>query len=142
MAASDEESAFPDFPEGLVKPQKDSVVAFMDGPDQVEAAMEELVGQGFDRDEIYVLCGPKGVERLDVDGRHHGMRGRIYRLVEWMSDEKGILLRARDHLTAGGLVLSVPADEDQKASAARILGGNGGHGMAHFGRDHWEPLGS
>jgi hypothetical protein len=123
VAARDEESAFPDFPEGLVKPQKDSVVAFMDGPDQVEAAMEELVGQGF-------------------DGRHHGLRGRIYRLVEWMSDEKGILFRARDHLAAGGLVLSVPADEDQKASAARILGGHGGHGMAHFGQDHWEPLGS
>jgi hypothetical protein len=36
-----------------------------------------------------------------------------------MGDEKGLLFRARDHLAAGGLVLSVPADEDQKASAAR-----------------------
>jgi hypothetical protein len=26
-----------------------------------------------------VLCGPKGAERLDVSGRHHGLRGRIYR---------------------------------------------------------------
>lgn len=56
-----------------------------------------------------------------------------------MSDEKGILFRARDHLEAGGLVLSVPADEERKSSAARVLGA---HGMAHFGRDHWEPLGS
>lgn len=142
MAQSDDELAFPEPPEGLVRPQDDSVVAFLDGPDEVEAAMEELTEQGFDRERIWVLCGPKGAERLDVSGHHHGLRGRVYRLIEWMSDEKGILFRARDHLAAGGLILSVAADEDQKPSAARILGAHGGHGMAHFGRDHWEPLGS
>jgi hypothetical protein len=138
----DEELSFPEPPEGLVKPEEDSVVAFLDGPDQVEAAMEQLVKEGFDRDRIYVLCGSKGAERLDVSGEHHGLRGRVYRLLEWMSDEKGLLFRARDHLEAGGLVMSVPADEDQKAVAARVLGAHGGHGMAHFGREHWEPLGS
>lgn len=142
MGQSDEELTFPEPPEGLVKPQEDSVVAFLDAPDQVVAAMEELAEQGFERDRIWVLCGPKGAERLDVDGRHNRLRGRVYRLVEWMSDEKGILFRARDHLEAGGLVLSVPADEDRKSSAARVLGVHGAHGMAHFGRDHWEPLGS
>jgi hypothetical protein len=138
----DDELSFPEPPEGLVKPEDDSVVAFLDGPDDVEAAMEQLVEEGFDRDRIYVLCGSKGAERLDVSGQHHGLRGRIYRLVEWMSDEKGILFRARDHLEAGGLVISVPADDDRKGEAARILGAHGGHGMAHFGRDHWEPLGA
>jgi hypothetical protein len=142
VGQSDEELTFPEPSEGLVKPEMDSVVAFLDAPDQVVAAMEELVEQGFERDRIWVLCGPKGAERLDVGGRHHGLRGRVYRLVEWMSDEKGILFRARDHLEAGGLVLSVPADEDRKSSAARVLGAHGAHGMAHFGRDHWEPLGS
>ena len=141
MAATDAQFAFPDIPEGLVKPQTDSVVAFMDGPDQVETALEELVRQGFDRDRIYVLCGPDGADRLDVAGRHHGLRGRLYRLVEWISDEKGILLRARDHLAAGGLVISVPADEAHKPTAARILASHGAHDMAHFGREHWEPLG-
>jgi hypothetical protein len=138
----DDELSFPDPPEGLVKPDDDSVVAFLDGPDQAEAAMEQLVRDGFDGERIYVLCGPKGAQRLDVSGAHHGLRGRVYRLLEWMSDEKGILFRARDHLEAGGLVMSVPADEDHKADAARILGAHGAHGMAHFGRDHWEPLGA
>ena len=137
----DEELSFPEPPEGLVKPEADSVVAFLDGPDQAEAAMEQLVENGFDSDRIYVLCGPKGAQRLDVSGAHHGLRGRVYRLLEWMSDEKGILFRARDHLDAGGLVMSVPADEKRKADAARVLGAHGAHGMAHFGRDHWEPLG-
>jgi len=138
----DEEFDFPEPPEGLVKPEDDSVVAFLDGPDQAEAAIEQLVDEGFDPDRIYVLCGTKGAQRLDVSGAHHGLRGRVYRLLEWISDEKGILFRARDHLEAGGLVMSVPAEEGQKAEAARILGGHGAHGMAHFGRDHWEPLGA
>ena len=142
MVETNEGSEFPEPPEGLVKPEDDSVVAFLDDPDQVEAAIEKLVEEGFERDRIWVLCGTKGAELLDVKGRHHGLRGRVYRLIEWMSDEKGILFRAREHLAGGGLVLSVPADDDQKASAARILGAHGGHGMAHFGRDHWEPLGS
>jgi hypothetical protein len=138
----EEDFAFPEPPEGLLKAPEDSVVALLDGPDQAEAAIEELAGEGFERDRIYVLCGPKGAERLDVSGRHHGLRGRIYRLIEWMGDEKDLLLRSRDHLAAGGLVMTVPADEERKAAAARILGSHGGHGMAHFGRGHWEPLGS
>lgn len=142
MAPSDEVFEFPEAPDGLLKPRENSVIALLDEPDQAEAALQDLVAQGFDRDSIYVLCGPKGAERLDVSGRDHGLRGRVYRLLEWMGDEKEGLFRARDHLAAGGLVVSVSADEDQKPTAARILGGHGGHDMAHFGRDHWEPLGA
>jgi hypothetical protein len=142
VAASDEGFEFPEPPEGLLKPSENSVIALLDEPDQAEAAVQDLVAQGFDRDGIWVLCGPKGAERLDVSGRQHGLRGRVYRLIEWLSDEKEGLFRVQDHLAAGGLVLSVPADESQKATAASILGGHGGHGMAHFGRDHWEPLGA
>jgi hypothetical protein len=138
---SDEGLAFPEPPEGLLKAPEDSVVALLDGPDEAEAAIGELTAEGFERDRIYVLCGPKGAERLDVSGRHHGLRGRIYRLVEWIGDEKELLLRSRDHLAAGGLVMTVPADDSRKGAAARILGRHGAHDMAHFGRDHWEPLG-
>ena len=69
MAPSEDELAFPEPPEGLVTPKDDSVVAFLDEPDQAQAAMEELVAQGFDRERIYLLCGPKGADRLDVSGR-------------------------------------------------------------------------
>ena len=118
------------------------VVALLDGPDEAHAALEELVGAGFARDRISVLCGPKGAERLDVSGRHHGLRGRIYRLIEWIGDERELLVRSGDHLAAGGLLIIVPVDDDQKSSAARILGAHGGHGMAHFGKGHWESLGA
>jgi hypothetical protein len=139
---NDDQLAFPEPPEGLLKAPENSVVALFDGPDEAQAAIEELSADGFERDQIFVLCGPKGAERLDVSGRHHGLRGRIYRLIEWIGDEKDLLLRSRDHLAAGGLVVTVPADESRKAAAARILGSHGGHDMAHFGRDHWEPVGA
>jgi len=138
----DDGQSFPEPPEGLVRPEEDSVVAFLDEPDDVEGAVEQLLEEGFDGDRIYVLCGTEGAKRLDVSGKHHGLGGRVYRLLEWMSDEKGILFRARDHLNAGGLVISVPADEDKKDAAARILGAHGAHGMAHFGRNHWKRLGT
>jgi hypothetical protein len=142
VTPGDEEFDFPEPPEGLVTPDEDSVIAFLDEPEQVDAAVEELAAEGFDPDSIYVLCGPKGAERLDVSGRDHGLKGRVYRLLEWMSDEKGLLFRARDHLTAGGLVVSVPADDEQKSAAARILGAHGAGTMAHFGPNHWERLGA
>ena len=88
-----------------------------------------------------MLCGPKGAERLDVSGRDHGLRGRTYRIMEWMGDEREVLLRSGEHLAAGGLVVTVPTDEDTKPTAARILADHGGHEIAHFGKGHWEPLG-
>lgn len=142
MASSDEGFEFPEPPDGLLKPGPNSVIALLDEPDQAEAAVQDLVAQGFGGGSLYVLCGPKGAERLDVSGRHHGLRGRVYRLLEWLGDEKGGLLRARDHLAAGGLLISVPADEAQRSTAARILGTHGAHDMAHFGPGHWEPLGA
>ena len=43
---------------------------------------------------------------------------------------------------AGGLVVTVPTDEAGKAAAERILADHGAHVIVHFGKGHWEPLGS
>lgn len=139
---TDGQPAFPEPPERLARFEANTVVALLDDPDRAQAAVNALAEAGFDPGQTYVLCGQKGAERLDVSGRHHGLRGRVYRLVEWLSDEKELLLAAQDHLASGGLAVRVPADEDRKADAARILGAHGAHGIVHFGRDHFEPLGT
>jgi hypothetical protein len=133
--------SFPEPPEGLLTAPENRVVAQMDGQDSVAAAIDALAEAGFDREAIYVLCGPEGAKRLDVSGVDHGLRGRIYRVVEWIGDERAVLLRLEEHLAAGGLMVSVPADHVMSSTAARILGEHGAHGMAHFGKGHWEPLG-
>jgi hypothetical protein len=137
----DEEGRFPDPPEGLLTYPTNRVGAQMDDPDGVAAAIEDLVQAGFEHSDIFVLAGPQGAERLDVTGRHHGLRGRMYRFVEHLGDEHEQLLAAAEHLKAGGLLIMVPADDDNKDTAARILKAHGGHQVLHFGKAHWESLG-
>jgi hypothetical protein len=48
------------------------VIAVMDDPDEVASAIGHLVEVGYEREQIFVLCGPSGAERLDLSGRHHG----------------------------------------------------------------------
>jgi hypothetical protein len=137
----DEEVSFSEPPDGLLTAPENRVLAHLDTPDALSAAVKDLAQAGFVRDEIFVLCGPRGAERLDVSGRDHGLPGRVYRIMEWMGDEREVLHRSGDHLAAGGLVVTVPVDESAKATAARILAEHGGHDIAHFGKGHWEPLG-
>ena len=141
-AESDAQFSFPEPPEGLITAPENHVIAQMDTPEAVAAAVDELAQAGFDRDAIFVLCGTKGAERLDVSGHDHGLKGRIYRIVERMGDEREMmLLPIQEHLGAGGLVIFVPVDDDTKGPAAQILGGQGGHAMAHFGKGQWAPVG-
>ncbi len=138
---SNEDDRFPEPPEGLISYPTNRVRALMDDPDQVVAAVEDLVQAGFERSDIFVLAGPLGAERLDVSGRHHGLRGRIYRFIEHLGDEFEQLEVAAEHLRAGGVLIMVPADDDNKDAAARILKEHGGDRLIHFGKGHWESLG-
>jgi hypothetical protein len=131
----------PDPPADFVTYPTNTVAALMGDPDETCAAIEDLAGSGFEQAGMFTLVGPEGAEQLDVDGRHHGLRGRLYRFVERVSDERGELLRTEDHLRAGGLLLVVPSDDDQTATAARILKEHGAQRVVHFGARSFEPLG-
>lgn len=138
----EEHCAFPEAPDGFTKFKSNSIVALLDEPDQLEAAVKALAEAGFDPQQVTVLCGQKGAERLDISGRHHGLKGRIYRLMEWLSDDQELRFAARDHLASGGYAVSAPARDDQTATATRILAAHGGHGIVHFGRAHFETRGA
>jgi hypothetical protein len=138
----DEQVAFPAPPEGLLTYPTNRVAAQLDDADEACVAIEDLDRAGFDRSKIFALVGPEGAERLDVSGRHHGLHGRVYRFIERLGDERGELERAAEHLNAGGIMLFVPADDDERASgAATILRNHGGHRAVYFGKDHWVELG-
>lgn len=130
-------------PAGLLTYPYDRVKALLDKADDAQAAIEELAEAGFDRERIYLLCGPEGARRLDVTGRHHGLRGRVYRFMERFADDVGEnLQRSAEHLQAGGLWITVPADPEDKVTAAEILARHGGHDMVHYGKGHHERLGT
>src|ERR687891_2130400 len=106
---------FPEPPEEFLKYPAGNLIALMTDGDAVAAALDDLTGAGFPRDEMYVLVGPAGAERLDVTGRHHGLLGRIYRILGRLGDDHEELSRAVGHLRRGGLALRVPASGDETA---------------------------
>jgi hypothetical protein len=132
---------FPEPPEEFLQYPTGNLIALMTDGDAVAAALDDLSRSGFPRDKMYVLAGPAGAERLDVTGRHHGLRGRVYRSLGQAGDEHEELLRAADHLQAGGLAVRVPADKDDKAEAARILGEHGAVHIVYMGKATYETLG-
>lgn len=136
-----DDQSFPEPPDGLLTAPNDHVLAFLDTPEAVAAAMNALVESGFSRDGVYVLAGPEGAAKLEASEHRHGLRSRIHRVMEWMGDEREVLVRSGDHLSGGGLVMTVPADDATKATAAHILAAHGAREIAHFGKRHWEPLG-
>ena len=130
---------FPEPPEGFRKYPAGNVIALMTDGDAVSAALDDLSKAGFARDKIYVLAGPAGAERLDVTGQHHGLLGRVYRIAGQLGGHEE-LLRTADHLQAGGLAMRVPATEDDKAVAARILGQHGAVHIVYMGKLTYETL--
>jgi hypothetical protein len=130
---------FPEPPEGFIKYPAGNVIALMIDGDAVSAALEDLTKAGFARDRMYVLAGPAGADRLDVTGQHHGLLGRVYRIIGQIGGHEE-LLQAADHLRAGGLALRVPATEGDKAVAARILRQHGAVRIVYMGNLTYETL--
>jgi hypothetical protein len=134
------DTEFPEPPEEFLKYPAGNVIALMTDGDAVAGVLDDLTRAGFPRDKMYVLAGPAGAERLDVTGQHHGLRGRVYRTLSQVGDEHEELVRAGNHLQAGGLVVRVPADKDEKAVAARILGEHGAVHIVYMGKATYETL--
>jgi hypothetical protein len=130
---------FPEPPEDFLKYPAGHVIALMTDGDSVAAALADLKAAGFPGDKMYVLAGPAGAERLDVTGEHHGLRGRVYRTLR-IGDEHEELLRAANHLEAGGLAVRIPADKDNKSDAARILREHRAVHVVYMGAATYETL--
>jgi hypothetical protein len=126
----------------LTMPANRITALMLDGQGTAEA-VAELVEEGVPLEEIFVLCGPAGLQQLDVNGSHRSLRTRLFDLghtyghtPDWLRE------RMSEHIESGGLAIVVPATEEAKPHVADILGKHGGFEMAHFGRAHWEALGA
>lgn len=95
----------------------------------------------FPKEEIYVLGGKEGAGKLDPTGEHHGLRGRLVRLLERFGEETLLLEQHAEHLERGGFSVLVPAGDEQVSTAADVVSRYGAHDMFHLGEGHWEPIG-
>jgi hypothetical protein len=111
------------------------------GLDQATATVLELGDAGFAPEEIHAICGEEGLRRLDPSGKHHGLRGRLIRAVDNVTSDE-TLFEYADDLTAGAVIVSVPAPNDEvQARAAHILREHGATRMRYFGAATTTELG-
>ncbi|MGO8826822.1 MAG: hypothetical protein ACLQU9_16515 [Acidimicrobiales bacterium] len=109
------------------------------GRDAVEKLGPDLHAGG---DDIWVLYGEEGLQRIDVSGGMEGLRGRIVRMVELaMSSDIGYLRTLEGALESGGLVVSIPvANADAAESLANLLSTSSCHSFAYFSNWEFQPV--
>jgi hypothetical protein len=141
---SSEQISLSEPPESLFTPRDDErVLAVIDDPSQVTAAIQDLVREGYSQENIVVLCGAEGAARLEASDRRRGLLGGLYRFAERvLGEEPEERERYARELAAGRFLIAVPADESRKSHVAELLARHGAHDMEHFGRYYGEPLGS
>jgi hypothetical protein len=113
-------------------------------PEELQATIAELNEAGFGKNEIDVLCGKEGADRLDVSGEHHGLLARLYRFIGKLGDiESKNLQEYQQELLRGHFVLAIQAaDEDKRTQALNIIKSHGGHAVTFYGRWTVEGLAS
>ena len=120
------------------------VIGILSTAEELHAAVTELNRAGFNKEQVQVLCGEKGAERLDTTGEHHGFFARIYRFVEKFGDmESKHLSEYKSELLRGHFLLAIDvAEEDDRARVLNILKNHGGNRVNFFGKWTVEGLSS
>ena len=140
MSTHDTEFFAPPGPDLLRMPSH-RVIGVLPGPDEATASVAELSDAGFAREEIHAICGEEGIRRLDPSGSHHGLRGRLVRAADYVTSDDTLSDYA-DDLTAGAVIVSVPAaDDETQARAADILREHGAMRMRSYGGATMTELG-
>jgi hypothetical protein len=113
-----------------------------DDPASAAGAARDLVAAGFSADDVTVLRGDEGADRLDGLGTVGGPWRRIVRLVQFMTmDQMPDFLTYEAALRAGRAVVALRVRDRASMLMARDrLLDHGGHFMNFFGRLSTEEL--
>jgi hypothetical protein len=118
------------------------VVGIIDRPAQLQAALTTLHAVGFDTDDVDMLCGQAGIERLDRTGKRHGMVAHLIRLVQFLGEEQTHLQQHEQALAAGHFLVAVTVGKDAAAKqrVRDVLRSHGGHDLHYYGQFTVEDL--
>lgn len=133
-------NAMPDRHGGRLFPYN-TVVGVLDDPPQLAMAVQALCANGFGEDQLEVICGANGMQRIDAWGERKGILARVFRFVDAIGEERDQTERHGDELRAGHFVVVVDAPDDAaKARARDGLAANGGHFIHYYSRWETEDL--
>ena len=108
------------------------------------AAIDALLQAGFHREELDILHGEAGAQRLDPEGVEHGFFAQFQRTLirtAGPAEEHIHLMRHVDDVRAGRFVIMVLARQREKRMvAADILSDHGAEFVGFYGRWAWEGL--
>ncbi len=111
------------------------LLAVLDTAAEADAAIGALATHGLDRAAIERFEGPADAAVFDASGRRHGLRGRLFRLIEFTwADQAPDFAWYEAAIGEGRVVISVRVRGQERVRAATdILLANGGHFINHFG---------
>lgn len=107
----------------------------LDDESAAQTAVDELAATGIGADDLVLLAGPEGPERLDRLGTNAGLSGRIRRTVQFMTMDQLPDLEVYERAVAQGRpVIGIRvADSDERRRAVSLLRRHGGHFINRFG---------
>ena len=115
----------------------DKVVGVIDDLGDVQGALRDLKAAGFKADDITVLTGEQGANRLDVKGDEHGPLAHVVRLIQNVLGDYEIedATRYEQELLAGHFGIGVVArGVDDRDKVRQILKAHHGHFINYYGR--------
>jgi len=117
------------------------LAAFRDATDAVGAAAD-LAASGTDKDDLTILRGDIGADRLDGTGRAHGPATRLRRILSFtLMDQLPDLAWHERTVRDGGAVLMVHVRGDEaKTAAIAAVRRRGSHFVNYYGRFATEDI--
>lgn len=111
------------------------LLAVFDSRAEADAAVEALTTAGIDPTRIELFEGPDDATAFDASGHRRGLRGRLYRIIEFSwADQAPDFAWYEAAVREGRVVLSVRARGQRPVrSASDIVQAHGGHFVNHFG---------
>lgn len=103
---------------------------------EAQAAIAELSAAGFRPDQIGVLAGEKGAERLDASGERHGILAQISRFFQNFADlDAKHVARHEQELLAGHVLVAVDGTEEPRRDQIRqLMKSHGGYFINYYGK--------
>jgi hypothetical protein len=117
----------------------DKVVGVVEDAVRLDALRDDLSQAGVTSDQIEVLCGESGAERLDPDGEDSGPIASVIRTVQKALGEEATRLEQLNAAVESGayvvqVALPEDGDEDEaKRRIGRILHEGGARNVAFYG---------
>jgi predicted SnoaL-like aldol condensation-catalyzing enzyme len=112
---------------------------------EAQAAIEALLQAGFTPQDVEILHGDSGLDRLDPTGAEHGFLAQFQRTLIRSAgpvEEFKHLKHHTDDMRAGRFVIMVLAKQrEQRNAAADVLNSHGAEFVGFYGRWAWQSLG-